>query len=175
MHQGNRDWLALLRHRYAAEIKGSSILEIGSMDWNGSARPYFSTAARYVGVDHAPGPSVDVVCPAAETKFKPLEFDILICLSVFEHDPDWRRSFCHNLQWIKEWGLLIVCWGAEGNLCHGPLPWAIVPVNDFMKMSQESNVFIVERFFESERFTPDCSGCYDVVARKHTKTKSYRP
>lgn len=168
MHQGNKDWLASLSKQYANEINGASILEIGSMDWNGSARPYFKAAARYVGVDHCDGPAVDIVCPAVATKFMLGEFDILICLSVFEHDPNWIETFHHNLQWVKEGGLLVVCWGAEGNQRHDPEPWAIVPVADFIKAATEWPISVSEGFFEVNRFTPDCSGCYDVVARKCT-------
>ena len=168
MHEGNRDWLGWLSKRHAAEIAGARVLEIGSMDWNGSARPYFNAAARYVGVDHVDGPSVDVVCKAAETKFVPGGFDILICLSVFEHDPDWRETFRHNLQWVKEGGLLVVCWGAEGNERHDPEPWAIVPVREFIEASKTWPISELDGFFEATRFTPDCPGCYDLTARKLT-------
>lgn len=166
MHQGNRDWLEKLSIDHDKEISGAAVLEIGSMNWNGSARPYFSKAARYVGVDMVAGPDVDVVSPAAKTQFKPGEFDILICLSLFEHDPEWRTSFSHNLQWIRPGGLLITCWGAEGNIHHAPEPWAIVPAADFHEAAKDWPIKIVDAFFEFDRFTQDCPGCYDVLAIK---------
>lgn len=169
MHLGNHDWLEALRVQYDKEIDGASILEIASMDWNGSARSHFTKAARYVGVDLLAGPQVDIVSPAAETSFLPCEFDILICLSLFEHDPDWKNSLGHNLQWVREGGLVILCWGAEGNLPHDPQPWAIVPVATFMEASKSWPIQILDAFFEVDRYTPDCPGAYDVLAVKKTK------
>lgn len=166
MHQGNRDFLSFVSQKYSHEVSGAAILEIGSMDWNGTARPYFAAAARYVGVDHCAGAAVDIVCQADQTAFKPGEFDILICLSVFEHDPEWRQILPHNLRWVKDGGLVILCWGAEGNLRHAPEPWAIVPVADFDEASKALPMMQVDAFFEGTRFTKDCPGCYDVVARK---------
>lgn len=166
MHQGNRDWLAFLRKTYPDKFLGASVLEIASLEWNGSVRAFFRDAKRYTGVDVLPGPGVDVVSKAAETRFSPGEFDILVCLSLFEHDPAWRQSFSHNLQWLKAGGLAFICWGAEGNIKHDPEPWAIVPVADFTSAAAGWPIEIVDQFFEVDRFTKDCPGCYDVVARK---------
>ncbi len=165
MHQGNRDWLASLRIAHPEAFVDSNVLEIGSYDVNGTVRDYFSTK-RYVGVDHAAGPCVDVVSEASKTVFEPEEFDVLVCMSVFEHDPDWAVGFEHNLQWIKPGGLIIICWGAEGNCPHAPYPWAIVPVADFVNAAKKWPIEILEAFFEGERFTADCGGAYDVLARK---------
>ena len=87
MHQGNRDWLKSVREKYPEHFKDAQVLEIGSYNVNGTARDYFKDAKRYVGVDCCKGKCVDIVCKATETKFKPGEFDTLVYLSVFEHDP----------------------------------------------------------------------------------------
>src|SRR5436190_5725936 len=170
VHQGNRDWLAHLKKSYPGHFSGASVLEIGSMEWNGSVRSFFAGVGKYIGVDHASGPGVDVVRRAEETVFCPGAFDTLVCLSLFEHDPSWKASFEHNLQWLREGGLAFVCWGAEGNLRHPPEPWAQVPVQEFMDAARGWPVEIVDSFFECDRFTPDCPGCYDVVLRKKSKS-----
>lgn len=172
MHQGNRDWLAHLKNAYPKHFSGASVLEIGSLEWNGSVRSFFGGASRYVGIDILPGPGVDIVQNAKETTFEPGAFDTLVCLSLFEHDPSWEASFGHNLQWLREDGLAFICWGAEGNIRHLPEPWAIVPVEKFMEAARAWPVEIVDAFCEGERFTPDCAGCYDVVLRKKTNAKS---
>lgn len=169
MNQGNQDWLAHLKKAHPEHFTGASVLEIGSLEWNGSVRGFFKEARKYVGVDLLDGPGVDIVRPAGETVFAPGSFDTLVCLSLFEHDPGWKASFEHNLQWLREGGLAFVCWGAEGNLRHPPEPWAQVPVAEFMDAVRHWPVEIVDSFFECERFTPDCPGCYDVVLRKKSK------
>ena len=165
MHQGNRDWLDHLKQAYPESFKGA-VLELGSMDLNGSIRPWFSEAKKYIGIDIVRGRGVDIVCNARDTKFEEGEFDTLASFSMFEHDPDWRGSFSHNLPWLKEGGMIFLCWGAEGNLHHGPEPWAIVPVAHFMEAAKGWPIEILDGFFEPTRFTKDCPGAYDLVAMK---------
>lgn len=168
MHLGNRDWLKLLSKTYPEHFTKCSVLEIGAYNINGTARDYFANVKRYVGVDVAKGPCVDVVANAIDTRFKVEEFDTLVYLSVFEHDPIWRAGFDHNLHWIRPGGLIVICFGAEGNKRHGPEPWAIVPVKAFHAAAASMPIKIVDAFFENARkgITPDCPGAYDVLARK---------
>ncbi len=166
MHQGNLKWLSQLKETYPGHFTKVDVLEIGSCNLNGTARDFFTDTKSYVGVDLAPGPCVDLVCEAKKTLFETGHFDVLVYLSVMEHDPGWRESFEHNLQWIKTGGLIIVCFGAEGNNRHDPEPWALVPVADFMKAAAAMPIQILDAFFESDRGWLDCPGAYDVVARK---------
>jgi SAM-dependent methyltransferase len=169
MHQGNVDFLIDVSKRFHDLLSGS-VLELGSFEWDGgSSRKCINNAARYVGVDKQAGPGVDVVCEAIETRFEPGEFDALVCLSMFEHDAGWKESLAHNLQWIKEGGLIILGWGAEGNLMHPPYPWKPVPVAEFMAAAKRMPIELVEAFFEKRKYTPDCEGAYDVIARKRSQ------
>lgn len=167
MHNGNRRWLASLKSALPAYFDGASVLEIGSYNVNGSARDYFKGAARYVGVDHCAGPGVDVVAEARATDFSKVPaFDTLVYLSVFEHDPAWRAGFEQNLKWLRNGALLIVGWGAEGNLRHGPEPWAPVPARDVLTAAKSWDVIILDSFFEEDRFGKDTPGAYDLLMLK---------
>lgn len=166
MHSGNHQWLQTVKVRYPEHFKGAQVLEIGAYNVNGTARDHFKECKRYVGVDQTPGPCVDIAVDATATVFKPGEFDTLLYLSVFEHDPKWWNGFSHNLQWVRDGGLIIVCWGAEGNLRHAPEPWAIVHVKDFMNELRYWPIVLEDAFFEAMRHTDDAKGCFDVVARK---------
>jgi hypothetical protein len=166
MHVGNIDFLKDVRQRFAADIADRAVLELGAYDVNGSARPHWPGTRRYVGVDQCAGPGVDVVADAAKTVFEPNGFDTLLCLSMFEHDPHWADSLRHNLPWVKSGGLVILGWGAEGNCPHAPYPWAIVTVAEWHAVLATLPLAVVEEFFEHTRYTADCAGAYDVIARK---------
>jgi hypothetical protein len=165
MHQGNRDWLLGLKSLYPDAFMGA-VLELGSGNVNGTARDYFKDARRYVGVDQVHGKDVDLCLPCARTAFREGEFDTLLCLSLFEHDPLWHESFGHNLPFVREGGMIFVCFGAEGNLRHPPEPWRIVPVKDWEIAAAGWPIEVLDAFFEETRYTKDCPGAYDVVARK---------
>lgn len=166
MHIGNQDFIADMRKQYPAYFTRANVLELGACDLNGSPRIHFEPTCRYVGVDCVAGPGVDIVSPAKSTVFFPAEFDTLVCLSMFEHDPDWRESFAHNLQWLRPGAMIFLGWGAEGNLPHPPAPWAIVPAADFAAFAATLPIDVLAAFFEYERYTPDCKGAYDAIARR---------
>ena len=62
---------------------GGSVLDLGGRDVNGSVRELFN-ASRYVTVDIAPAPSVDVVADAADLDLGET-FDVVISTECFEH------------------------------------------------------------------------------------------
>jgi hypothetical protein len=68
---------------------------------------------------------------------------------MLEHDPRWRESLAHNLQWLKRGGLLLLSWGAEGNLRHDPEPWAWVPVIDVKDWASSMKLTILEGFWSA--------------------------
>lgn len=162
MHRNNLLFLNETRATYPEAFIGST-LELGS-GGGSQARQWFS--GPYIGIDLVDGPGVDKVCAAKDTQFEPGQFETLICLSMFEHDPRWALSLRHNLQWIRSGGLVILCWGAEGNLHHGPEPWKPVRVANFKRQARKMPLLIIEAFFEEQRYGLDCAGAYDVLARK---------
>jgi len=164
MHLGNRDWLNDMQAKYATDIAGR-LLEIGSLDVNGSAREHLK-AGEWVGVDRVAGTAVDVHCDATETEFAYESFDTLLSTSMLEHNPLWRMGLSHNMKWLKRGGLLLLSWGAEGNLHHLPEPWVPVPVGDVLEWCMCERLVLLEACWERNRYTPDCEGCYDVAARK---------
>lgn len=166
MHSGNHQWLETVKNRYPDSFTRADVLEIGAYNINGTARDHFKDCKSYVGVDIAAGPCVDIVSDARKTSFKVGQFDTLVYLSVFEHDQNWAAGFDHNLQWVRDGGLIVTCWGAEGNLRHDPEPWAIVSVSQFMNELRYWPISIEDAFFEAMRHTNDAAGCFDVVARK---------
>lgn len=166
MHIGNHEFLEHLNKQYPDHFTRSRVLELGSKDLNGTVRDHFVEPVEFVGIDISPGKCVDLVVAAKDTVFEPDHFDVLITMSMIEHDPDWRESLTHNMQWLRSGGLFVMCWGAEGNPRHPPEPWALVPVEDMRQHLTTLPLDDVDMFFEGDRFRFDCLGAWDVVARK---------
>lgn len=115
-----------IRNKVALGVipRGGSILEVGSMNVNGSVRDSFDQAD-YVGIDQAPGPGVDEVVnvhyiPGRALQAGPIPRlaqpnDLVLCLEVLEHDPDpvglvrVLRSYC-----LKPGGLLVLSTPTSG-------------------------------------------------------------
>ena len=166
MHPGNREFLAYLRNSYPENFHQAKVLELGSMNHNGSCRDHF-TECEYTGIDIAPGPCVDIVVAAKNTLFTPDQFDTLISFSMVEHDPDWRESLSHNMQWLKSGGLFAMCWGAENNIPHAPFPWALVPFNEMEEFVYTLPLDNIDIFVEAHRYTEVGGvGAADLVAIK---------
>lgn len=172
MHVGNVQWLRDLDGRYATS--GARLLELGSLNVNGTARSHIE-AREWVGIDIVAGGGVDIVCPAKETTFAEESFDIILCTSMLEHDPDWRESLTHNLPWLAPGGLLFLSWGAEGNTRHDPEPWAMVPVAEVRDWASKHGLVTIETCWERDRYVGDCAGCYDMVLRKQPLLPAARP
>lgn len=165
MHIGNREFLNYLRKTYPTNFHQAKVLELGSLDINGSCRDAF-TECQYTGIDIVPGKCVDVVVAAQDTVFTEEEFDTLISFSMVEHDPNWAESIRHNIPWLKRGGLFAMCWGGEGNRWHGPEPWKPVPVADMRRLIATLPLVNVDIFFEGDRFRADCDGAFDLIATR---------
>lgn len=162
MHLNNRKWLEDCKKAYPKNFEGCSVLEIGSLNVNGTARDYFDNC-EYVGVDRDAGLDVDIVSDARETKFDK-KFDTLLILSVFEHDFKWKETLKHNLQWLKKDGLCLVCFGAEGNLPHMDI-WRPVRHQEFLDECKKLNLQVVDSFFEEDRYGKGDVGVFNVVLK----------
>jgi len=90
MHQSSYEHMKDLIARYLVgkDNESLSILDIGSSDVNGSYRPLFNRPAwRYLGVDLAAGPNVDIVLdtPYSWRQIGTHTQDLLISGQAFEH------------------------------------------------------------------------------------------
>lgn len=79
MHDEARRWVKACIH----DLSPTHVVELGSLDVNGSLRDLFDCA--YTGVDMMDGPGVDVVADAAHVEG--LTADLVLCCEVLEHTP----------------------------------------------------------------------------------------
>jgi SAM-dependent methyltransferase len=101
-----------------AYFVGRRVLEVGSLDINGSVRTHFE-ACDYIGADLAEGPGVDIACPGQLLAFPSGHFDVAISCECFEHNPYWVETFINMLRMTREDGLLIVSCATTRRREHG--------------------------------------------------------
>ena len=110
----------------AADVTGKRVLEVGSLDVNGSVRGDIMALrpAEYVGIDIRPGPGVDVICDAGDLvdRFGERAFDVVISTELLEHARDWRRIVSNIKRVTRPGGLMIVSTRSYGVDFHRR-PW----------------------------------------------------
>lgn len=84
-----------------------SVLEIGSMNVNGSLRGAFSFGNPYLGIDIERGPGVDEVMRAADIPSE-WRFDVVVCTEMIEHDPTFWLTIKKAHDVLVVGGLLIL-------------------------------------------------------------------
>lgn len=174
MHNNNNLCLLDWRVKYPECFKNCKVLELGSRYINGTVRGHFKNC-EYVGIDRHKGECVDIAVEAKNTQFVPEYFDVIISFSMFEHDPDWRESLSHNMQWLKNGGVLFISYGAEGNPTHfhgsKERHHLIIPHQDFLTHLKQLNIKILEKFWECDKYITKprrnySPGTYYIVGMK---------
>jgi SAM-dependent methyltransferase len=97
----------------------SRVLEIGSLDINGSVRMFFLEPARYVGIDVADGPGVDRVCLGHEFHEDPGGWDAVLSCESFEHNPHYRETFANMIRLARPGALVLFTCATSGRPEHG--------------------------------------------------------
>ena len=100
---------------------GINILEVGSLDVNGSVRFVFSDiSSSYLGIDIVDGPCVDMVMDVADlTKyFEKESFDLVVTTEMLEHCFNWRNAIYQMLAVLKKNGILILTTRSPGFELH---------------------------------------------------------
>ncbi len=99
-------------------FQGRKVLEIGSLNLNGSVRQFFNDCD-YVGLDVGEGRDVDVVCPGEHYGASAGSFDTIISCEAMEHNPAWRATWLNMLRMLKPDGLMIMTCATIGRRQHG--------------------------------------------------------
>jgi SAM-dependent methyltransferase len=107
MHREQRRWCEEIKSKYPEYFEGSFVLDVGSLDVNGTNRYLFS-GGLYVGIDVLPGPGVDIVSPGH--LFVPPSdlFDVVISTNALEHDVVWYKTIHNMVRCLRHGGLLII-------------------------------------------------------------------
>jgi SAM-dependent methyltransferase len=103
--------------RHASDLSPGRVLEIGSLDVNGSVRPLFPESTCYHGIDLAPGPGVDEVADAADWR-SPCSYDVVVSTEVLEHAPRWVDIMTNAWEAIVPGGRLIMTCATDPRPAH---------------------------------------------------------
>ena len=106
------------------DVEGKRVLEVGSLDVNGSVRPMVMARnpKEYIGVDIVDGPGVDQVLDACELveHFGENSFDMVISTEMLEHTDDWAASIANMLTVLKPGGIIVLTTRSIGFAYHHP-------------------------------------------------------
>jgi SAM-dependent methyltransferase len=108
----------------AEDVAGKTVVEAGSMDVNGSVRPYVMSLgpAEYIGTDMRPGPGVDFTCRAEDLAVMiafPSGVDVVVSTEMLEHAPDWQPAVRGMIEILAPGGVLVLTTRSQGFPLHG--------------------------------------------------------
>lgn len=121
MHKQAYDYIYCAFHDWRKDKTDLKVLEIGSLNINGSIRDIFKPfAAEYIGIDPQDGPGVDVVIDAMLYN-KPNYFDVVVTAETFEHTPYWKDIIKLSHNNLAPGGLFVATMAGEGRYPHSAI------------------------------------------------------
>lgn len=115
-HIEQREFFTQMVTMFPKSFTGVRVLEVGSLNVNGTVRDFF-TDCKYVGVDVAQGPGVDVVCQGQDLDYQAATFDTVISAECFEHNPYWLETFVNMVRMCD--GMVFMSCATTGRPEHG--------------------------------------------------------
>jgi beta-1,4-mannosyl-glycoprotein beta-1,4-N-acetylglucosaminyltransferase len=117
MHPESFRFVEMVKNEYPQFFSGKKVLEVGSLDINGSVRQFFSDCD-YEGIDLAEGKGVDRV-EMAHGYSRPETFDVVISSEMLEHDKHWQKSLVQMYENLKAGGLFVLSCAGPNRPEHG--------------------------------------------------------
>jgi len=117
-HPQQAEFVAYCRLQYPQNFKDCKVLEVGSLNINGSIRTFFEDC-QYIGVDLGEGKDVDLVARGEDLDFASNSFDTVASCECFEHNPEWVKTFENMHRMCKPGGLVFMSCATTGRPEHG--------------------------------------------------------
>lgn len=117
-HHQEFEFIAAVKAALPQFFSGQRVLEVGSLDINGSIRTAFE-ACDYTGADLSPGPGVDIACAGQLLAFPSGHFDVCLSCECFEHNPYWVETWANMLRMTRPGGLVLMSCATTGRREHG--------------------------------------------------------
>lgn len=132
------------------EIRGKAVLEIGSLNVNGSLRSFVESRKpdKYVGVDIVGGPGVDMICNAENLldKFQEESFDVIISTELLEHVRNWKMVISNIKKVCKPGGIILITTRSIGWSFHGyPYDFWRYELEDMENIFSDCEIQVLEK------------------------------
>jgi SAM-dependent methyltransferase len=169
----------------AKAVKGARVLEVGSLDVNGSVRADVMALnpSLYIGCDIMFGKGVDIKCEVENlvSLFGYETFDIVISTEMLEHVKDWRAAI-HNIKAVtRKGGYILITTRSIGfaKHCH-PYDFWRFEDEDMRKIFSDCDILRIEKdiyapgIFILAQKPKDFHECFlDDISIYHIEDKKY--
>jgi SAM-dependent methyltransferase len=118
-HRAQFNFFAKVKQQFPEYFTNTSVVEMGSLNINGTVRVLFENPKNYVGIDLGEGSGVDVVCRGEEYDAPDESFDVAISAECFEHNPQWAETFENMYRLTRKGGLITFTCASTGRPEHG--------------------------------------------------------
>lgn len=171
MHESSMDKMLTFKKKYLEGRKNEAlcILDLGSMDINGSYRDHFDiTPWKYHGLDMAPGKNVDIVLknPYSWDEIKSNSIDIIISGQAFEHIEYFWITMLEIARILKPEGMCCLIAPSGGFEHRYPVDcWRFYP-DGFASMARFARFDVLELFTQwkaDERYTDGSNVWQDTM------------
>jgi len=117
-HSTQQDFILYTKNKFPNYFINSKVLEVGSLDINGSMRSFFSECD-YLGIDVGEGQGVDLIVQGQEYDAPDESYDVCASGECFEHNPYWAETFSNMVRMCKSGGLVLFTCATTGRKEHG--------------------------------------------------------
>jgi len=166
MHKSAYDNINKYTEKYLKDLegKGAKILDVGSMDVNGTLKPIFNKPGwEYVGVDIAKGKNVNVVlADPYKYPFQDDHFDAAVSSSCFEHDEMFWLTFKEVVRVVKSGGYFFLAAPFKDGIHRVPVDcWRFLPDGYKALCKWEPKATLIDSFID-DRPHRDCVGAFKI-------------
>ena len=110
MNQKIIDWTERMRKEHVHQA--GRVIDIGSLNVNGTVKHLFSDATEYIGIDFRAGKDVDIVCNAHDLvpdHIYPGSVATVVCMNMLEHDDQFWLTLEQIDAMLIKGGYLYLC------------------------------------------------------------------